>query len=193
MGGSPLLRQALIALLSRVGFTASAQADAHVVLVADAGDLALTELAACPLPVLVLAADPDPTAAVELLEERPVGTGYLAAGRVPDGRVLAAALRSVAAGHSLLDLGVADGLLGDDSGGALAELTSREREILALMAEGRSNQAICDHLVLSPKTIETHMTRIFSKLGLPSDETRNRRVAAVLRYLQDRTPAAAAA
>jgi DNA-binding NarL/FixJ family response regulator len=193
VGGSPLLRQALAALLARVGFVVTDGPEADVVLVAEGRDRSLEELIACPQPLVVVSAEPDAAVAVELLEERPEGTAYLAASRIPDGRVLAAALRAVAAGHSLLDVGVADGLLGRDPAGAFSELTPRERQILSLIAEGRSNQAICDHLVLSPKTIETHVSRIFCKLGLPSDDTRNRRVVAVLRYLQGRAPVAAAA
>lgn len=193
VGGSPLLRQALAALLARVGFIVTDGPQAEVVLVAEGRDLSLDEMLACRLPLVVLSAAPDPAAAVRLLEERPEGTAYLASSRVPDGRMLAIALRAVAAGESLLDAGVGDGLTCQDANGVSDDLTPRERQILSLMAEGRSNQDICNHLVLSPKTIETHVTRIFSKLGLPTDDTRNRRVTAVLRYLQDRALVSAAA
>jgi DNA-binding NarL/FixJ family response regulator len=105
--------------------------------------------------------------AVELLRDDPTGIGYLLQDRVTRIDDLAEAVRRVAGGGSVIDPEVVARLLGRPRAHTqLDELTTREREILGLMAEGRSNQGIAGALVLDPKTIEGHVTRIFSKLGL---------------------------
>ena len=135
--------------------------------------------------VLVLSQHLEPRYAVRLLEEAPSGAGYLLKERVARADELVDAIRRVAAGECVVDRAVVDELLArqrrDDP---LAELSDREREILELMAEGRSNQGICKTLWLSPKTVETHIRHLFMKLGLEDAPTDNRRVLAVLAYLR---------
>ncbi len=135
--------------------------------------------------VLVLSQHLEPRYAVRLLEEAPSGAGYLLKERVARADELVDAIRRVAAGECVVDRAVVDELLArqrrDDP---LAELSDREREILELMAEGRSNQGICQTLWLSPKTVETHIRHLFMKLGLEDAPTDNRRVLAVLAYLR---------
>jgi DNA-binding NarL/FixJ family response regulator len=122
----------------------------------------------------------------ELVGDRADGVGYLLKEKVADSAVLADAVRRVAAGRSALDHDVIAALVGRrriDS--PLDDLTKREREVLALMAEGRSNSGIADHLVVTVPAVERHVTGIFTKLGLhQSDAEQHRRVVAVLRYLQ---------
>ncbi len=122
----------------------------------------------------------------ELVGDRADGVGYLLKEKVADSAVLADAVRRVAAGRSALDHDVIAALVDDrriDS--PLDDLTKREREVLALMAEGRSNSGIADHLVVTVPAVERHVTGIFTKLGLhESDAEQHRRVLAVLRYLQ---------
>jgi DNA-binding NarL/FixJ family response regulator len=123
--------------------------------------------------------------AVELLRENPAGIGYLLKDRVTRIADLAEAVRRVAAGGSVIDPEVVARLLGRQREHTpLDELTTREREILALMAEGLSNNGIAERLVLDPKTIEGHVTRIFAKLGLEPTHADHRRVLAVLSYLR---------
>jgi DNA-binding NarL/FixJ family response regulator len=123
--------------------------------------------------------------AVELLRDDPNGIGYLLKDRVTRIDDLAEAVRRVAGGGSVIDPEVVARLLGRPRAHTqLDELTTREREILGLMAEGRSNQGIAGALVLDPKTIEGHVTRIFSKLGLEPAHADHRRVLAVLSYLR---------
>ena len=124
--------------------------------------------------------------AVELLREDPTGIGYLLKDRVTRIDDLADAVRRVAGGGSVIDPEVVARLLGRPRAQTpLDELTPREREILRLMAEGLSNQGIADRLVLDTKTVEGHVTRIFSKLGLEPTGADHRRVLAVLTYLRD--------
>lgn len=123
--------------------------------------------------------------AVELLREAAGGTGYMLKDRVGDVGELAEAVRRVANGGSAIDPEVVSTLLGRRrEHDPLHELTGREREILGLMAEGLSNQGIVERLFLSPKTVETHIHSVFSKLGLPAETGDHRRVRAVLAYLR---------
>jgi DNA-binding NarL/FixJ family response regulator len=123
--------------------------------------------------------------AVELLREDPAGIGYLLKDRVTRIADLAEAVRRVAAGGSVIDPEVVARLLGRPRAHTpLDELTLREREILALMAEGLSNMGIAERLVLDPTTIEGHVTRIFAKLGLEPTHADHRRVLAVLSFLR---------
>jgi DNA-binding NarL/FixJ family response regulator len=123
--------------------------------------------------------------AVRLLAESPRGVGYLLKDRVGDIAELEDALARVAAGGSAIDPEIVAGLLRRArEHDPLAELTTREREVLAMMAEGYSNQAIGERFVLSKRTVESHVHSIFLKLGLPPGPAEDRRVLAVLRYLQ---------
>ena len=136
-------------------------------------------------PVLVLSQYVEERYAGELLESGAEGTGYLLKDRVADVADFVAAVRQVAAGGTVLDPEVVAQLLARRRrGDRLTTLTSREREVLGLMAEGRSNAAIADRLFVNPGTIEKHVTAIFSKLGLAETETDHRRVLAVLAYLR---------
>jgi serine/threonine-protein kinase len=123
--------------------------------------------------------------AMRLLEDHPDRCGYLLKDRVSDVAVLLDALRRIDEGECVLDPTIVSRLIGRTRDGSpLAELTEREREVLALMAEGHSNEGICKQLFLSPKTVETHMRHILSKLGIGETSDYNRRVLAVLAYLR---------
>jgi DNA-binding NarL/FixJ family response regulator len=135
--------------------------------------------------VLVLSQELEPEYALRLVQERPSGAGYLLKERVGRVEQLLDAIERVAAGECVVDRAVVDELLARPrSLDPLEGLTPREREILALMAEGRSNQGICRALWLSPKTVETHIRGAFTKLGIREAPEDNRRVLAVLAFLQ---------
>jgi DNA-binding NarL/FixJ family response regulator len=135
--------------------------------------------------VLVLSQYVEPGYAMELLSESSEGVGYLLKDRVSDIEEFASAVRRVAQGGSALDPAVVSQLVGrrrrDDP---LAELTTREREVLELMAEGRSNTGIAERMVVTERAVEKHVTSIFQKLGLPQAQEDHRRVLAVLTYLK---------
>jgi DNA-binding NarL/FixJ family response regulator len=123
--------------------------------------------------------------AAELFAGRPEGVGYLLKDRVADVRDFVDALARVAAGGTVLDPEVVGQLLGASRRtDALETLSAREREVLGLMAEGRSNGAIAKALFLAAGSVEKHVTSIFTKLGLPPSGDDHRRVLAVLRYLE---------
>jgi DNA-binding NarL/FixJ family response regulator len=123
--------------------------------------------------------------AARLLQGNAAGVGYLLKDRVADVAEFADALARVAAGGTALDPEVVGQLLGAGRHTrGLAALTPREREVLSLMAEGRSNAGIAAALVISAGVVEKHVASIFGKLGLPPAEGDNRRVLAVLRYLE---------
>jgi DNA-binding NarL/FixJ family response regulator len=135
--------------------------------------------------VLVLSQHLEPDYAMQLVEEKPAGVGYLMKERVGRVEQLFDAVERVAAGECVVDRAVVDELLARRRRvDPLEALTSREREILVLMAEGRSNQGICRALWLSPKTVETHIRGAFAKLGINAAPEDNRRVLAVLTYLR---------
>ena len=135
--------------------------------------------------VLVLSQYVETHHAVRLLEASPDGVGYLLKDRVADVGELADGVRRVAGGGSVIDPEVVWRLLRRRRAtDPLEQLTEREREILALMAEGRSNQAISERLFLSPKTVETHVGHIFDKLGLQPAADDHRRVLAVIVFLR---------
>lgn len=135
--------------------------------------------------ILVLSQYVETRYAVELLRDDPAGIGYLLKDRVSRLEDLADAVRRVAAGGSVIDPEVVARLLGRPRRHSpLDELTTREREILGLMAEGRSNQGIAERLVLDIKTVEGHVGQIFGKLGLEPAHEDHRRVLAVLQHLR---------
>jgi len=135
--------------------------------------------------VLVLSQFYEESLATELITDHPEGVGYLLKERVGDVSSFIDAVRRVAAGGSALDPElVARMLKRRRAGGPLAELTPREHDVLAGMAEGKSNQGIADHLVLSQAAVEKHVTAIMHKLGIGPTEAGNRRVLAVLAYLR---------
>jgi DNA-binding NarL/FixJ family response regulator len=135
--------------------------------------------------VLVLSSYVEPAYAQELLAENAEGLGYLLKDRVSDVGAFADAVERVGAGGSALDPEVVSVLLGrareDDP---LEQLTPREREVLGLMAEGRSNAAIAEQLVVTDRAVEKHVTAIFGKLELTASNEDHRRVLAVLRFLE---------
>jgi DNA-binding NarL/FixJ family response regulator len=123
--------------------------------------------------------------AADLLAMGSGGVGYLLKDRTADVAEFTGAIARVAAGGTALDPEVVTGLLNASRhGSALAALTPREHDVLGLMAEGRSNGAIADRLVVSERAVEKHISNIFSKLGLPSSDSDHRRVLAVLAYLR---------
>jgi DNA-binding NarL/FixJ family response regulator len=135
--------------------------------------------------VLVLSAYVETDFAYELVEGARRGAGYLLKDSVSDVDELIDALRRVASGGSVVDQEVVAALVGRSrTGSPLEQLTSREREILSLIAEGRSNQAIGQRLFLSERTVESHVDSIFTKLGLLPTPDDHRRVLAVLAYLR---------
>jgi DNA-binding NarL/FixJ family response regulator len=134
--------------------------------------------------VLVLSQDVEETYARELLAEDAAGLGYLLKDRVADVEGFVEAVRRVAGGGSALDPQVVSTMLGRaDGSDPLEGLTEREREVLALMAEGRSNAAVAERMVVTERAVEKHVTSIFSKLDLPPTPDDHRRVLAVLRFL----------
>jgi DNA-binding NarL/FixJ family response regulator len=138
------------------------------------------------LGVLVLSQYVETAYASELIGEDTAGIGYLLKERVGDVRAFLDALHRVAAGGTVLDREVVTQLLVSREGceDALTRLTSREREVLELMAEGRSNAAIAQELVVTAGAVEKHITGIFAKLDLPACDDSHRRVLAVLAYLR---------
>jgi DNA-binding NarL/FixJ family response regulator len=135
--------------------------------------------------VVVLSAYIEETYALELLGEDAAGVGYLLKDRVWDGDRFAEAVRRVAEGGSALDPEVVSHMLGRRRiKEPLEDLTPREYDVLALMAEGRSNQAIAEKLVISGRAVEKHVTSIFTKLKLPPAPEDHRRVLAVLAFLR---------
>ncbi|HEY7732716.1 MAG TPA: response regulator transcription factor [Gaiellaceae bacterium] len=136
------------------------------------------------LPVLVLSQYVEQAYAAELLADGAGGVGYLLKERVGEVRDFVDAVRRVAAGGTAMDPEVIRQLVVRRSG-PLDDLSPREREVLGLMAEGRSNAAIAGTLVISESAVEKHVRRIFGKLRLPPDESDHRRVLAVLAYLRE--------
>jgi len=133
--------------------------------------------------VLVLSQYVEPDYALELLAESAEGVGYLLKDRVSDVKEFAAAVRRVAEGGSALDPTVVSQLVGRRSD-PVSQLTPREREVLELMAEGRSNSGIAERLVITERAVEKHVTSIFAKLRLPAASEDHRRVLAVLAFLR---------
>jgi DNA-binding NarL/FixJ family response regulator len=207
-----LLRQGLVQLLAKAGFEVAGEArDAAELLrlvETRRPDLVLTDIKMPPdhaeeglvaaqeirrkhpeIGVLVLSHYLESRYAMRLLADFPGRTGYLLKDRVSDIAVLADALRRIAEGECVLDPTIVARLVARrENAGPLAVLTEREREVLALMAEGHSNRGIGEHLFLSPKTVEGHVGQIFLKLGLDDAHTAHRRVVAVLAFLRATGP-----
>jgi DNA-binding NarL/FixJ family response regulator len=205
---SPLLREGLARLLADAGVEiVGAVPDAAALLVAVAAerpDLVVTDIRMPPtftdeglgaaveirtrypdVAVLVLSQYSEAAYAERLLRDGTSGVGYLLKDRVTDVRALHDAMTRIVRGESVIDPEVVRTLVTRPrQQHPLQRLTDREREVLALMAEGRSNQGIGDRLHLSAKTVETHVGAILAKLDLPDTADDNRRVAAVVRYLR---------
>jgi DNA-binding NarL/FixJ family response regulator/class 3 adenylate cyclase len=205
---SVLLREGIARLLEDAGFEVVAQSGTAEDLLRHIGmhkpDVALVDIRMPPTQtdeglraaqqirerwpdtgVLVLSQYVEPAYAMELLGENAEGVGYLLKDRVSDVDEFAAAVRRVGEGGSALDPAVVSQLVGrrrrDDP---LEDLTPREREVLELMAEGRSNQAIAERMVITLRAVEKHVTSIFGKLRLSATSEDHRRVLAVLTYLR---------
>jgi DNA-binding NarL/FixJ family response regulator len=202
-----LLREGLVRLLEAHGFEiAAAVADAPELLKAllhDAPDVAIVDVRLPPtftddglrvalearrqlpgLPVLVLSQYVEQLYARELLADSAGGVGYLLKDRVFNDDQFVDAIQTVAAGGTVMDPEVVTKLLGRRARAEpLARLSPREREVLELMAEGRSNSAIAQRLFVSEKAVSKHSTSIFAKLELAPSDDDNRRVLAVLTYL----------
>jgi DNA-binding NarL/FixJ family response regulator len=202
-----LLRNGLVRLLEAHGFEiAAAVGDAPALLralLADGPDVAIVDVRLPPtftddglraaidarrtvpgLPVLVLSQYVEQLYARELLADKAGGVGYLLKDRVFNDDQFVEAIRTVAAGGTVMDPEVVAKLLGRPARQEpLARLSAREREVLELMAEGRSNSAIAQRLFVTEKAVSKHSTSIFAKLDLAPSDDDNRRVLAVLAYL----------
>ncbi|MBL7253990.1 response regulator transcription factor [Paractinoplanes lichenicola] len=199
-----MMREGLVRLLTDRGFeVCAAVADAEALRAAvdaDRPDVAVVDIRMPPthtdeglraaidirrdhpgVGVLVFSQYVETRYATRLLADRPAGVGYLLKDRVADVADFTDALIRVASGGTALDPEVVGHLM--RAGTGVAELTPREREVLALMAEGRSNAGIATALVITPGVVEKHVANIFAKLGLPPSDGDNRRVLAVLRHL----------
>jgi DNA-binding NarL/FixJ family response regulator len=205
-----LIREGIVSLLSDAGFDVIAQrgdaeglvefvkAERPDVVVLDIRmppthtceglDAARAIRAAVPaVGLLLLSQYVETRSAVDLIGDDASGIGYLLKDRVADLDAFIAAVRSVAAGGTVIDQTVISRLVSRNRRRSLLDsLTEREQDVLSVMAEGRSNGWISEQLNLSPKTVETHIRSIFTKLGLEVEADDHRRVRAVLLYLGDR-------
>jgi DNA-binding NarL/FixJ family response regulator len=138
------------------------------------------------LGIMILSQHVEVGIATRLLAESPAGLGYLLKDRVTDLEDFTAALRRVAEGGSALDPTVVSQLLthGRQADDPINSLTPREREVMELVAEGRSNKGIGERLVITERAVQKHVTSIFAKLGLPHSDDDHRRILAVLAYLR---------
>jgi DNA-binding NarL/FixJ family response regulator len=203
---SPLLREGIASLLQDAGHTVvgrSADADDLLLKVRSyTPDIALVDVRMPPgnaddglvaaaeirrshpdVAVLVLSQHLEPTYMLDLVGDDASGVGYLLKDRVRDVAEFLDAVERVAAGGTAFDPEVVKTLVGGHRRSALDELSERERDVLSLIAEGRSNRAIGKQLYMSPRAVERHVQGIFQKLRLPDTEDHNRRVLAVLALL----------
>jgi DNA-binding NarL/FixJ family response regulator len=205
---SVLVREGIATLLRRAGIEVSAQASCAEELQRDVDehepDVAIIDIRMPPthtdeglraaqeirarhpgMGIVILSQHVEVGTATRLLAENPARLGYLLKDRVGDLVDFADTLRRVVAGGSALDPQVVSQLLASTrDGGPLASLSAREREVLALIAEGRSNKAIGTQLEITLRGVQKHVTSVFSKLGLTEGEDDNRRILAVLAYLR---------
>lgn len=205
---SVLLREGLARVLNEAGFEIAAQVgnaqDLLAAVDADPPDVCIVDIRMPPthtteglqaaltlrvrhpgVGVLVLSQYVETHYAMQLLGRGTDGVGYLLKDRVAEVGELVAALRAVASGRSVIDPTVVSRLVARRrEADPLETLTTRERDVLALIAEGRSNRAVGERLFLSPKTVEAHVSAIFSKLGMEEATDDNRRVLSVLSWLR---------
>ena len=203
-----LLREGVALLLAEAGFDVVGQAEDAATLVeavvAQRPEVAIVDLRMPPthtdeglqaaltireqhpdVGVLVLSQHADVGLAMKLLDRGAEGVGYMLKDRVADLDDFADAIRRVAAGGSALDPTIVSQLLSKRrDAGPLDDVTAREREVLELMAEGRSNQGIAERLDISERGVQKHVTSIFDKLGIPAGTDDHRRVLAVLTFLR---------
>ncbi|MBI3747834.1 MAG: response regulator transcription factor [Chloroflexi bacterium] len=207
---SVLLREGIVRILERAGHVVVGVADNGIELLRIVGattpDVAIVDIRMPPtntdeglaavreirrrhgrsIAFLVLSQYLEPAFAQELVMEVGGGSGYLLKEHVADTDLFVDAVRRVAGGQVVIDPDIVARLLRPPARQALDELTQRERAVIGLLAEGRSNQAIGERLQIATKTVETHVNAIFSKLALEPAEDDNRRVLAVLAYLRAR-------
>lgn len=204
----PLTRKGIVSVLEEAGFEVVGEAaEAHDLIrkaKAHKPDVVVTDIQMPPgnaddglraaeqiraahpdIGVLILSQYLEAHYALKLVGDRAQGVGYLLKQRISDVSLLADAVRRVARGGSALDPEVVQRMVARPrTGNSINALTPRERDVLALMAEGRSNGAIAARLVVTVGAIENHVTAIFDKLGLPPEPEDHRRVLAVLKYLK---------
>jgi DNA-binding NarL/FixJ family response regulator len=204
---NPLMREGIATILRRAGIDVAATASSPDGLLRDVADhepdVAVIDIRMPPtftdeglraaheirerhpgVGIMLLSQHVEVGTATRLLAEQAERLGYLLKDRVGDSAEFTAAVRRVAAGGSALDPVVVSRLLARAGDGPLASLTEREREVLTLVAEGRSNKAIGERLGISLRGVQKHITGVFGKLGLPEDEDDNRRILAVLAYVR---------
>jgi serine/threonine-protein kinase len=203
-----LTRQGIVSMLNSVSVSVVDEADRASVLVAnlprtrpdvvildirmppthtDEGVVAAQQIRANhpEIGVLLLSHHVEPAYAMRLIEDHPEGVGYLLKERVFDAAILLDALRRIADGETVIDPTIVARLVGRHRRhNPLAVLTDREREVLGLLAQGMSNRAIADRLVITERTVEAHVSAIFIKLDLADSPDRHRRVLAVLAFLR---------
>ena len=206
---SVLVREGIASLLVGAGLDVVAQGDSGDDLIRDVDahkpDIAIVDIRMPPthtdeglraalevrrrhpdIGVVILSSHVETGVATRLLAETPAGLGYLLKDRVIDLDDFVGTLRNVAAGGSALDPQVVSRLLSNrNDRGPLDALSAREREVLELVAEGRSNKAIADRLVVTQRAVQKHVTSIFAKLDLPGGDDDHRRILAVLTYLRE--------
>jgi DNA-binding NarL/FixJ family response regulator len=205
---SVLVREGIAALLTRAGVEVAAQASDSDELLerieAEQPDVAIVDIRMPPthtdeglraaheirrrhpqMGILIVSQYVEAGVATRLLAESPEGLGYLLKDRVREPDDFVGALERVADGGSALDPEIVSGLLGGGrANGSLTSLTPREREVLELVAEGLTNQAIAARLQIALRSVEKHVSAIFIKLGLPDTGSEHRRVLAVLQFLR---------
>ena len=204
---SALMREGIAALLGRAGIDVVAMADGpgelHAAVAEHEPDVAIVDIRMPPtqtdegiqaaheirrrhpeVGIVLLSQHVEVGVATQLLAEAPQHLGYLLKDRVTDPADFAGSLERVAAGGTALDPQVISGLLADPAdAGPIGSLSARERSVLELVAEGRSNRAIGERLAITQGAVQKHVSTIFNKLGLPAGDDDDRRILAVLAYV----------